>query len=62
MLEHIKNVLDGIYVKDIVPYIVIGIVLYFVVSRPLETYKAREYCKQRYGDELPKLKWYEWWL
>lgn len=45
MLGTIKNVLTGIYVKDIIPYFILGIVLYFVVSRPISLYKAREYCK-----------------
>ena len=52
-----------ILVKDIVPYLILGIIIYVLISRPIEKYKAREYCKQRgLADDLPKLKWHEWWL
>ena len=50
-------------VKDILPYFLLGFVLYFLVSRPIQKYKAREYCKQKgLANDLPKLKWYDWWL
>lgn len=63
MIEVVKRSLSGIYVKDIIPYIIIGVVLYFVISRPISLYKARKYCKSKgLEKDLPKLKWYEWWL
>lgn len=50
-------------VKDILPYFLLGFVLSFLVSRPIQKYKAREYCKQKgLANDLPKLKWYDWWL
>ncbi len=47
---------------NIATYVIRGIALYFTVSRPLGKYKARQYCKERYGNILPKLKWYQWWI
>ena len=50
-------------IKDILPYFLIGLALYFLVSRPMSLWKAREYCKQKgLANDLPKLKWYDWWL
>lgn len=50
-------------VKDILPYFLLGLVLCFLISRPIDKWKAREYCKQKgLSSDLPKLKWYEWWL
>lgn len=63
MIGVIKRTVDGIYVKDIIPYIIIGVILYFAISRPISLYKAREYGKSKgLEKDLPKLKWYEWWL
>lgn len=49
-------------VKDIFPFILFGVALYFAISRPIEKYKIRKWYQLKYKDELPKLKWYEWWL
>lgn len=52
-----------ILVKDILPYFILGIIIYFILSRPIGLWKAREYCKSKgLEKDLPKLKWYEWWL
>ena len=59
----INSVLSGIYVKDILPYIVIGMIIYIAVSRPIRLYKVRKYCKEKgLEKDLPKLKWYQWWI
>jgi hypothetical protein len=43
------------------PYIIIGLVLYFVINKPISLYKARKYCKSKgLEKDLPNLKWYEW--
>ena len=50
-------------VKDILPYFLLGLAIYFIISRPISKWKAREYCKEKgLTSDLPKLKWYEWWL
>ena len=50
-------------INDILLYFLLGFVLYFLVSRPIQKHKAREYCKQKgLANDLPKLKWYDWWL
>jgi len=50
-------------VKDILPYFLLGLILYFLIGRPVDKWKAREYCKQKgLVSHLQKLKWYEWWL
>lgn len=50
-------------VENIVPYFILGVILYFLISRPISLWKAREYCKQKgLESDLPKLKWYEWFL
>lgn len=48
-------------VKDILPYFILGLALYFIIQRPILKWKAREYCKSKgLSNDLPKLKWYEW--
>ena len=52
-----------ILVKDILPYFILGVIIYFILSRPIDLWKARKYCKSKgLEKDLPKLKWYEWWL
>ena len=47
-------------IKYILPYFLLGFALSFLVSRPIQKYKAREYCKQKgLANDLPNLKWYE---
>lgn len=55
--------MKGNKIMDIFVYIIIGLILHFIVVRPIEKYKAREYCKNKgLVKDLPKLKLYEWWL
>ena len=52
-----------ILVKDVLPYFILGVIIYFIISRPIGLWKAREYCKSKgLEKDLPKLKWYEWWI
>lgn len=58
-----KIILSGIYISDIILYFIFGVIVYLIISRPIGLYKARKYCKEKgLGKDLPKLKWYQWWL
>lgn len=41
-------------------YFLLGLVLYFLVCRPLIKIEIRQELKLK-GNPMNKLKWYEWW-
>lgn len=47
--------------KSILFGVVIGIAIYFLIIRPIEMLKTRQWCKEM-GYDLPKLKWYQWFI
>lgn len=42
-------------------YIIIGLLIYFLVIRPIDKAQLREQLKHE-GHIINKLKWYEWFL